>query len=76
MAPQTWIWGVWLPISYQYTDPVEQENYCLVFWISATFISKTKIFYVRYRTNTRRHLLSDLKLRHLVLSTDFFIKKL
>ena len=43
------------PISNQYIDSVEQLNYCLVFWILATFVSTTKVFLVWYQTNTCCH---------------------
>ena len=64
------------PILYHYIEPVEHLNFCLVFWISATFVSTTKVFFARYQTNTRRHLASDPKRCYLVVSIDFIIEKL
>ena len=55
------------PISNQYIDSVEQLNYCLVFWILATFVSTTKVFLVWYQTNTCCP--SDPKWCYLVVST-------
>ena len=64
------------PISNQYIEPVEQLSYCLMSWILATFITKTKVFLLQYQTNTYHHLPSDLKRYHLVVSTNFIITKL
>ena len=57
--------GGWPPIPYQYIELVEQLNYCLVFWISATFVSTTKVFLVRY---------NDPKRCYLVVRTDSIVK--
>ena len=61
--------GDWSPISYQYIDPIEQLNYCLVFCFLAILVSTTKVFLVRYRTNTHHHLPSDPKWCFLVVSS-------
>ena len=67
--------GDWSPIWYQYIEPIEQLSYSLVFWISVTFFSTTKVFLVQHRTNTVCHLPSD-PTWCCSISTDFIIKKL
>ena len=68
MSPPNINWGAWSTISYQYIDPIEQLNYCLVFWISATLVFTTKVFLVQCQINTRHHLPSDPEC-YLVVST-------